>query len=90
VVFTPIPPDRFRNFSEPAQVKIAWTLEASSKDGVLTELATETRAIATDAETRDRFLRYWQWARVGIVLIRWLLLGAIRRRAETQWRRTTD
>jgi hypothetical protein len=87
VVFTPVAPDRFRAFAEPNRVKIAWTLETHARDGAITELATETRAAATDPEARRRFLGYWRWARVGIVAIRWLLLPAIRREAEVQWRR---
>ena len=49
-------------------------------------LATETRAVATDAEARARFRRYWRWARFGIVAIRWFMLPAIRREAERAWR----
>jgi hypothetical protein len=42
--------------------------------------------VATDAPARARFRRYWRWARFGIVSIRLLLLPAVRRAAERQWR----
>lgn len=82
VVFESIAPDRFRAFAEPGRVKIAWTIECQSCGTTLTELASETRAVATDGDSRRRFMAYWQWARVGIIAIRWLFLPAIRRRAE--------
>jgi hypothetical protein len=72
----------FAAYAKPDRVKIAWTLECAARGPALTELASETRALATDAEARRRFLQYWSWARVGIVTIRWLLLPAIRKRAE--------
>ncbi len=86
VVFTPISPDQFSSFSEPANVKIAWTIETSEESPVKTRLTTETRAIATDAATRSQFLRYWRWARFGIIPIRWILLPAIQRASERKWR----
>jgi hypothetical protein len=88
VVFRAVPPEQFRSFAEPNQVKIAWTLEAHAIGPAVTELASETRAVATDSEARMRFLRYWRWARFGIFPIRWLLLPAIGRKAETMSRET--
>lgn len=84
VVFTPVAPERFAAFSEPGMVKIVWTLEAEPLGPALTRFRTETRVLATDAEARERFLRYWLWARMGIIPIRWLLLPALRRQAERQ------
>ncbi len=86
VVFTPLPATQFAAYGEPDHVKIAWTLEAEPLAQSLTRLTSETRAVATDGRARVAFLRYWRWARFGIVMIRWLLLPAIRRRAEAQWR----
>jgi hypothetical protein len=86
VVFTPIEAGQFARYAEPDGVKIAWTLEAEPLGPAFTRLATETRAIATDAAARSRFRRYWRWAQVGIVGIRWLVLPTIRRRAERRWR----
>lgn len=86
VRFTPIPPDQFAGYDRPQEVKIAWTLEAEPIGVMTTRFAHETRAVATDADARSRFRRYWRWARFGIVSIRWLLLPAIRREAERRWR----
>jgi len=82
VTFEGVPAARFAAFAEPERVKIAWTIECHAQGPALTELASETRALATDGEARRRFLQYWSWARFGIVAIRWLLLPAIRKRAE--------
>ena len=90
VVFSPIAPEQFANFSEPEQVKIAWTLEAEALGPALTRFATETRAVATDAEGRKKFLRYWRSFKIGIVTIRLLLLPAIRREAERRWRLSVE
>ncbi|HTK31460.1 MAG TPA: hypothetical protein VL332_05805 [Candidatus Saccharimonadaceae bacterium] len=85
VVFTPIPPERFAAYAEPDLVKIAWTLEAEALGPETTRFAHETRAVATDAAARAKFMRYWRWARFGIVGIRLLLMPAIRRAAERRW-----
>ncbi|HTO72824.1 MAG TPA: hypothetical protein VMJ30_03345 [Gemmatimonadales bacterium] len=89
VVFTPVSPAEFAAYAEPNQVKIAWTLEVESLGPDSSRLATETRAVATDEAARKRFRGYWRWARFGIVAIRWLMLPAIRRQAERDWRRTS-
>jgi hypothetical protein len=82
VVFAPIAPARFASYAEPDQVKIAWTLEVEPLGTGLARLATETRAVATDAGARLKFRRYWRWARAGVVGIRWLVLPAIARAAQ--------
>lgn len=86
VVFSPVPATEFAEYGAPGRVKIAWTLETHPSDGGRTRLATETRAVATDARARKRFRRYWRWARFGIVLLRRVLLPAMRREAEREWR----
>ena len=78
-------PQEFAAYAEPDQVKIAWTLEAEELAPGITRFAQETRAVATDAEARAKFRRYWRWARFGIVAIRLLLLPAVRREAERRW-----
>ena len=85
VTFRPIPVEEFADYTEPNQVKIAWTLEAEALGPDRTRFAHETRAVATDPEARRHFARYWRWARVGIIGIRLLLLPAIRRNAERRW-----
>jgi hypothetical protein len=86
VVFTPIPPERFASYSEPDMVKIVWTIEAEPLGPGRTRLATETRVEPTDLAARRKFRHYWRKAGMGIVLIRWLGLPAIRRKAERRWR----
>jgi hypothetical protein len=86
VVFTPIEPRQFAAFAEPDFVKIAWTIETSPLGPDRSLLGTETRAVATDEAARRKFLPYFQRMRPGIVAIRWLLLGAIRCRAEREGR----
>jgi hypothetical protein len=86
VVFTPLSAEKFRGFAEPGVVKIAWTLECHATGPARTELATETRVVATEGGARKRFLAYWRWARFGILPIRWLLLPGIRKRAESEWK----
>lgn len=86
VVFTPIPPERFASYSEPDRVKIVWTLESEPLGPERARLATETRAEPTDLASRRKFRRYWRKAGMGIVLIRWLGLPAMRREAERRWR----
>ncbi len=85
VRFTPIAADRFASYSEPSQVKIAWTIESEPLDAAVTRFVQETRAVATDADAHARFRSYWGWARFGIIGIRLFLLPAIRREAERRW-----
>ncbi len=85
VKFTPMAPDRVRAFSDPGHVKIAWTLETESVAAESSLLSTETRVVATDDEARRKFKRYWRMFGAGIVLIRWLLLPAVRREAERRF-----
>lgn len=87
VKFTPIPANEFLDYSEPDLVKIAWTLEVSEIEPNVTLFVHEVRAVATDDAARKKFLRYWRWARFGIVAIRVLLLPAVQREAEREWRR---
>lgn len=87
VTFTAVPADRFLDFAEPDQVKIVWTLEAESLGPALTRFRTETRVLATDATARQKFRRYWRIFGIGIVMIRWLLLPALRREAQRRVRR---
>lgn len=84
VRFVPVPPERFLAFAEPGQVKIVWTLEAEPDPlrpgGSL--FRTETRVQATDEAARRRFRRYWRMFSPGILLIRRVLLPAVRRECE--------
>lgn len=82
VVFAPADPERFAAGGEPGSVRIAWTLETEAISAERTRLATETRVVCADAAARRRFRPYWRRVRPGIVLIRLLILRAVRRRAE--------
>jgi hypothetical protein len=86
VKFTAVPPDDFLGYAESGRVKIVWTLEAVPIEPTLTLFRTETRVRATDMAAREKFWRYWRFARLGILLIRWLHLPALRRAAELQAR----
>jgi len=85
VKFVAIPPQDFARYAEPGVVKIAWSLETIETAPNVTRLAQETRAVATDDAARAKFMRYWRWARFGIVAIRLLMLPAVRREAERRW-----
>jgi hypothetical protein len=84
--FTPLPPDEFADFQEPGYVKIVWTLRADSISNMESIFRTETRAIATDAEARKRFRRYWALLSPGIITIRVAILPKIKVEAERRWR----
>jgi len=82
VTFQSLPADAFRSFSEPGYVKIAWTLRADTLGETASVFRTETRAVATDPDSRARFRLYWSFLSPGIVLIRRMSLGSVRREAE--------
>lgn len=82
VRFTAVPATQFAAYAEPDQVKIVWSLEAVETEPNITRFSHEVRAQATDPQGLKKFMRYWRWARFGIVAIRYLLLPAIRRVAE--------
>jgi hypothetical protein len=82
VVFRAIPADDFVNFDEPGYVKIAWTIRVD-EDGPLQSVAkTETRVTTTDGFARRKFRVYWSFLSPGIILIRHLVLAAVKREAE--------
>jgi hypothetical protein len=87
VVMKPIPPEQFAGYSEPNQVKIIWTLEAEPVGEARCRFATETRAVATDGEAQAKFRMYVRRFGIGMAMIRWLLLPAIRSEAESRWRK---
>ena len=87
VTFTPVPPDLFAAYAQPDMVKIVWTLEVEALGPALTRFRTETRVTATDEGARRKFRRYWRIFGIGILMIRWLLIPAVRREAERRRRR---
>jgi hypothetical protein len=86
VTFRALPPDRFAGFSEPGYVKIVWTLRADPVGATASVFRTETRVVATDAQARARFRRYWSFVSPGIITIRWALLRPVKRDAERRAR----
>jgi hypothetical protein len=86
VTFRAVPPEEFAGFSEPGYVKIAWTIRADEINAAESVFRTETRAIATDAEARKKFRRYWSFFSPGIILIRWAVLTPVKREAERRAR----
>jgi hypothetical protein len=86
VVFRGLTADEFAAFWEPDYVKIAWTLRAVPVGAAGSEFRTETRAVATSAHARRRFRWYWARFSPGIILIRRLSLGLVKREAERRAR----
>jgi len=86
VVFRPLPADEFASFNEADYVKIVWTLRADPVGPHDSVFRSETRVITTDAAARSKFRWYWARFSPGIVLIRYLSLGPMRREAERRAR----
>jgi hypothetical protein len=86
VVFRALPPDEFAAFKDPDYVKIVWSLRADPVDAAHSIFRTETRAIATDADARRKFRRYWSLLSPGIIVIRWMGLGPLKADAERRAR----
>jgi hypothetical protein len=81
-VFEAIRPEQFASFKEPGYVKIAWMIRTDAVCATKCIARTETRATATNAIARSKFRRYWSLFAPGIVLIRQILLGGVKREAE--------
>ncbi len=73
-VFRALPPDEFAAFRDPGYVKIVWTLRADPVGDGKSVFRTETRAVATDSESRKKFRRYWSLLSPGIIAIRRAML----------------
>lgn len=86
VTFRAIPADSFVAFDDPGYVKIVWTLEVEPLSDGRTRFRTQTRVLATDDEARRSFRSYWRRAAPGILMIRWLMVPAVRREAERRTR----
>jgi len=85
-LFHGLAPDEFTKFEKPGYVKIAWTLRVDSIGQADSVFRTETRAVATDAEARKKFRRYWSFLSPGIIAIRSAMLPAVKAAAEGRWR----
>jgi hypothetical protein len=82
VVFRALPPSSFASWDSAGFVKIVVTIAADSAWPKESVFRTETRAVATDAESRAKFRRYWSVFSPGILLIRREALSLVRRKAE--------
>jgi len=81
-VFRDLSPRDFVAFAEPGYVKIVWTLRADALDDGTSIFRTETRALATDVDAREKFRGYWALVSPGVGLIRRAMLDPIKREAE--------
>jgi hypothetical protein len=82
VRFQGLAPEEFAAFHKPDYVKIAWTLRADPAGAERSVFRTETRVVSTDAAARWKFRRYWSFLSPGIILIRRLSLGPLKKAAE--------
>lgn len=78
----PTTPDEFRTISGPGYAKAVMNFRIEQSPLAMCVVTTETRVVATDAQTRKKFFFYWWSIRWGSGLIRRMWLRAIRRRAE--------
>jgi len=67
-------------------LKIVWTLRADPIAAAESVARTETRVATTDPNSRAAFMRYWPMVAPGIVLIRRISLGIVKREAERRAR----
>lgn len=86
VKFRPVAADRFTAFNEPDMVKIIWTLEAEPLGPERTRFRTWTRVQATDDGARAKFKKYWRKFGIGILMIRWFAVPAVKREAERRYK----
>jgi len=82
VIFRGLPPASYAPFDSAGYVKLVVTLAVDSLGPRESVFRTETRALATDAESRAKFRRYWSVFSPGILLIRSEALKLVRREAE--------
>ncbi len=75
-------PGEFACFSEPGYAKAVWNFRVEASGPDRSTVSTETRVLATDPGSRQRFLRYWRLIRPFSATIRRRVLGLIRKAAE--------
>ena len=78
-----IEPDEFTGFNTPGFAKGAWNFLVCGRDGGGSTVVTETRVASTDDEARRKFGWYWRLIGPFSALIRRMVLGQIKRDAET-------
>ena len=75
--------DEFIGFDAPGFAKAAWNFVVSARRGGGSRVETETRVVCTDDDARRQFSRYWWLIGRFSALIRRIVLGQIKRDAET-------
>jgi hypothetical protein len=83
--FEPISREEFAEFSRPGFAKIVFSLAVQEVDDKESTFYTKTRVITTDSYSRERFRVYWAAASPGIVLIRRVILRAVKQKAEERF-----
>ena len=78
-----IEPDEFIGFDTPGFAKGAWNFVVSERAGGGSTVVTETRVASTDDDARRKFGWYWRLIAPFSALIRRIVLGQIKREAET-------
>jgi hypothetical protein len=81
-----LPRDEFAAFREPGYVKIVFTLRADPVSASESVARSETRAVTTDRVAREKFRRYWSLVSPGVILMRLILLRALKVKAEHRTR----
>jgi hypothetical protein len=89
-VFHALPPEAFAGFAEPDNVKIVWSVGAVPTLDGGSLFRTETRAVALGAGGRRKFRRYWALLSPGILLIRSIMVRALKTAALRLWRLEGD
>ena len=89
-VFHALLPDAFAGFAEPDNVKIVWSVGAIPTPDGGSLFRTETRAVALGAGGRKKFRRYWAFLSPGILLIRSIMVRALKTAALRLWRLEGD
>ena len=78
-----IEPEEFIGFDTPGFAKAVWNFVVSARPGGGSRVETETRVLCTDDEARRRFSRYWWLIGRFSAVIRRIVLGQIKRDAES-------
>jgi hypothetical protein len=78
-----IEPDEFMGFDSPGFAKAVWNFLVCEREDGGSTVVTETRVASTDADARRKFGWYWRLIGPFSALIRRVVLGQIKREAET-------
>ena len=76
--------DEFVAFDSPGFAKGAWNFAVSARPGGGSRVETETRVACTDDDARRKFGWYWRLVGPFSALIRRIMLGDIKRSAESR------